>query len=302
MSRDELQELAALYAVDLLEGEELLAFERELAINPEARLAVERFTATSDVLALTAEEVEPPADLEDRIFSEIDSSEASASRPGLIPMHIPPESPDTRASRSFSSWFPWGIAAAFAVTSLIFWVQRSEVADRFETLQSEYSEKVDALLSEHSREVNNLEASFTQRVESLLAEHSQELNSLEAEVEKLESQGALQNLRIAVLKSQLESAPNAQAVAVWNASRQTGRLTVSELPALSEDQDYQLWIIDPAYESPVSAGVFNTSDAGTLEYSFSGSESISTINAFALSLESKGGNASPQGPIVLVGN
>ncbi|MDQ8186828.1 anti-sigma factor [Pelagicoccus sp. SDUM812002] len=277
MSRDELQELAALYAVDLLEGDELLAFESELDRNPEAKRAVERYAETSDLLALTADEVEPPADLEERIMGMTDQSE----EPLMASGGDADAAMETKVVGNSFSWIPWGLAAAFAITSLVLWNQRTDISQRLASLQAEYAHRVD----------------------SLLVSHLQEMNDLEAELRQLESDGALQNLRIAVLKSQLESAPNAQAVAVWNASQQSGRLTVSQLPALSSDQDYQLWIIDPAYESPVSAGVFNTNEEGTLEYAFSGSESIADIDAFALSLEAKGGSdTTPKGPIILMGN
>lgn len=278
MSRDELNELAALYAVDLLEGEELRLFEAELASNAEARVLLQRHSETADLIAFTADEVAPPADLEQRIFDQIEDLEKEVPFP--VQDHSGTSESERKVVRGSFPWFPWGLAAVFALTSSVLWTQRAEIYQRFESLQAEYS----------------------LRVESLESEYGQQVASLESEVRQLESDGALQNLRISVLKSRLESAPNAQAVAVWNAAQQAGRLTVSELPALADNQDYQLWIIDPAYETPVSAGVFNTSADGTLEYSFSGSESISSINAFALSLESKGGNATPLGPIILVSN
>lgn len=316
MSRDELQELAALYAVDLLEGEELRKFEKELSVNPEARMAVEEYSQTADVIALTAEEVEPPADLEDRIFAQI-SERAEVGSAAVA-------GGDSKVVRGGFAWMPWGVAACFAAASLVLWNQRSELSTRFETelaeqaalvaalrdeyteqsemLKTQYAEQVETLRGDHLDLVESLRGEYSEQIESLHARYGERIGSLVAEVQALESEGTMKNLRIAVLKSQVESAPDAQAVAIWNAAEQSGRLAVSGLPAVGVNQDYQLWIIDPAYESPISAGVFNTDSEGGFEYSFSGSESISTIDAFALSVESKGGNDAPTGPIVLVGN
>lgn len=281
MNRDQLNEFAALYAMDLLEGEELREFERELAKSPAARSAVELYSETAGLVAFTAEEAEPPSDLEDRIMDQIQeadtvifSTENTEKAPG--------GAEDTVVSGRFS-WIPWGIAAGLAVTSAVLWNQRVAISEEFQELQAKFFEQNESL-------------------ETMRSDYSQQVAQLESEVEQLEQDGAIQNLRISVLKSKLESAPYAQAVAVWNAAQQSGRLTVSQLPAVGENQDYQLWIIDPAYETPVSAGVFNTNEDGELEFSFTGTEAISTINAFALSLETKGGNSSPKGPIVLVSN
>lgn len=123
---------------------------------------------------------------------------------------------------------------------------------------------------------------------------------LRTEVANLEQQSALDDLQIAVLSSLLQNTPDARAVCVWDEDRQEGVLTVENLPPVPADRDYQLWVVDPAYGDPVDGGVFNTSADGSLRFPFHPGQTISAANAFAVSLERKGGVPKAEGPMVLI--
>jgi anti-sigma-K factor RskA len=99
----------------------------------------------------------------------------------------------------------------------------------------------------------------------------------------------------------LGNSPAALAVAVWDPTREQGVLAVSKLPALASEKDYQLWVIDKQYPSPVSAGVFVVDPVtGEAHIVFRADKPVKSIAKFAVSLERKGGSPSPEGPIVLV--
>ena len=91
-------------------------------------------------------------------------------------------------------------------------------------------------------------------------------------------------------------------MAVWDPKREEGVLAVSMLPAPAAGKDYQLWMIDPQYPSPVSGGVFEVDRAtGEARVAFRAARPVKSIAKFAVSLERKGDVPEREGPIVLLG-
>ena len=132
----------------------------------------------------------------------------------------------------------------------------------------------------------------------LITESSRQVAELST---RLKDEGDLAHFKIATLASMLGNSPAAVAVAVWDPARAQGVLAVSKLPALASEKDYQLWVIDKQYPSPVSAGVFVVDPvSGEAHIVFRADKPVGTIAKFAVSLERKGGSPSPEGPIVLV--
>ena len=117
----------------------------------------------------------------------------------------------------------------------------------------------------------------------------------------LEQRHVFAQTQIAMLSSKLESAPLAQAVVIWDSEKQEGVLKVVGAPATAKDRDYQLWMVDPRYKQPVDAGVFSVADDGATKITFRPKAKIESVQAFAVSLERKGGVPKAEGPMVLVG-
>lgn len=117
----------------------------------------------------------------------------------------------------------------------------------------------------------------------------------------LERKSFVAENQIAMLSSKLESAPKATAVILWDAERQEGVLKVSDVPAAARDRDYQLWVVDPQYKQPVDAGVFAVDRSGATRITFKPKTHVQSAQAFAVSLERKGGATKAEGPMVLVG-
>ncbi|MDQ3118470.1 MAG: anti-sigma factor [Verrucomicrobiota bacterium] len=118
---------------------------------------------------------------------------------------------------------------------------------------------------------------------------------------KLEERNVFAQVQIATLASQLQTSPGATATVVWDSEKQEGVLKVTNVPPTDADKDYQLWIVDPEYKQPVDAGVFAVSNDGTIKVPFKPKEHIGQANAFAVSLEKKGGSPKAEGPMVLLG-
>jgi anti-sigma-K factor RskA len=257
------EELASLYAFDLLEGAELAAFEAALAQDAGLRALVFELRETAGALSLAAPAAAPPAWLKSRLFVSLTEKSREEDR------RVTPFAP--------LAWFPWAIAACLALTSA--WLA-----------QLYFSQKSESIAQHEQAALAQMEIQSVQNqleVEQILA--SRQLADLQAQ------------LQIAKLVSLLGHSPQARAIAVWDQATQQGVLTVEKLPALAADQDYQLWVIDPKYPDPVSGGVF-TVDArtGTAHIAFHPGQLIATAAKFAVSCERKGGRPKPEGPIVLL--
>lgn len=111
----------------------------------------------------------------------------------------------------------------------------------------------------------------------------------------------LSRMQIATLSSKLQEAPDASAVVVWDEEKQRGLLKIARMPKAEGNRDYQLWVIDPQYTQPVSAGVVEVEHPAFTSVAFHAAKPIGTAQKFAVSLEQKGGVEEVHGPIVMIG-
>jgi len=267
------EELAALHALDLLEGAEKAAFVTELAANSGLRDLVRRLRASSTAFALTAPQIEPPAALRARVLAG-----ESGSAPGSPSVALAKEGP-------WLARLGWGLAAVLALGSA--WLANQNV-----TLQRTAEElRLERAVTDLARQMAELRL----KERSLLAERA-----IADLANRLRRQEDLSRLKINALASLAGNSPEARAIAVWDPDRETGLLSVEKLPALASDQDYQLWIIDPAYKDPVNGGVFTVTDDGRAVLTFRPDQPVKAVAKFAVSLERKGGVPKAEGPILLL--
>ena len=278
MIDDRQEELASLHAFDLLEGAEREGFVAELSASPELRGRVAELRAVAAGLAHSAPDSEPPAELRARVLA------SASARRGAAPVALPP----ARTPR-VPSWVPWLMAACLAAAAL--WSRREAARSSAEVAALNAQERVAETALDQTRD----QLSEARRQ---LSESSRLVADLSA---KLRDEGDLAHFKIATLASMLGNSPEAQAVAVWDPSRQQGVLTVSKLPALASEKDYQLWVIDKQYPNPVNAGVFVVDPVtGEAHIVFKADKHVDSIAKFAVSLERKGGVPKAEGPIVLL--
>ena len=262
------EELAALYVLGLLEGGELRAFEAELAGNRELEAFVAGLGGTAASLALAAPDLAPPPELRQRVLDA--AAEEPARSEAFAPMRF----------------VPWGIAAALALASGVIGYRNAELRERNEALQTERRQA---------------EEVFRAAREGLL-ERSLMAEKLVADLgERLRRSEDLARLKVAALASLAGNTKEAQAIAVWDPEQQAGLLTFDKMPVIGDKQDYQIWVVDPAYPNPVNGGVFKVDEEGRATLAFKPDQPVRAAAAFAISLEKKGGVPKAEGPIVLLG-
>lgn len=269
------EETASLYVFDLLEGAEKAAFETELARDPALRKQVDALRAASTQLALLAPSKEPSSALRTRILASASSVRSSRPADG--------NGVSGKVVRfSIAPVLGWAAAACFAVfTGLL--------ATKVSRLDRElFQEKAAVALAR-----NDLGA--------LREALSAQQKDAEQALAQLRQQADVAELKVASLASLLGDSPKAQAIAVWNPLTQEGVLTVVNLPALQQDKDYQLWLVDPQYPTPVNGGVFRVDPkSGEARITFKPDRPVSTADKFAVSLERRGGVPKAEGPMVLI--
>ena len=280
MIDESFEELASLYVLGLLEGAELAAFEQKLARDPALAQLVSELRESSAQLAFTASDAAPSPELRARLLDRLDTAAAWRKQSNILPFRTP-------------VWLPWAAAASLAIACA--WLGQLYLGSRFEaaTLRDQQ-----ALAEYELRSARNqLEA------ERLIAGHqlSAMTEQLAALDRQLKSEGDLAKFKISTLASLLGNSPQALAVAVWSPARQEGVLTVEKLPALADDKDYQLWLVDPQYAIPVDGGVFRVDPStGVAHVTFKANRPINSVAKFAVSLERKGGVPKAEGPMVLL--
>jgi len=290
-----MQEQAAAYALGALDPEQASEFEVSLRVDPELRALVRELRSVTEALAGTAPALEPSAAVKARLLAEIDrhNRPAAPAVPGarpagagaIAPAGTPPVAPPVAPLRAPASaptrmpgssaspgqpgrpWIPWALAAGLALVSLTFLWQ---------------STRLRAQLGVQATRINELTAGA-----ELARAETAELRQV---VAKLRDSNRLASFRVALLDS-LAASPTTIAVSVWDNDRQDGVFIVRNLKPLPSDKDYQLWIIDPKYPSPVDAGVFQVDAKGNARQGFRAKLPIQAANQFAVTIEQKGGAA-----------
>ena len=116
---------------------------------------------------------------------------------------------------------------------------------------------------------------------------------------QLRDQQNLTSLKVIVLAPPTDTLTETRAIVVWHPANATGLLTVEKLPGITDDQEYQLWINDPAYPTPVNGGLFKPGADGKAVLLIKGDKPIKNVPTFTVSLEKKGGALLAEGPVVL---
>jgi anti-sigma-K factor RskA len=251
------EELAAAYVLGALDPEEIKQVERQLQSDAELQQLVAELRGVTELVGGTSPAVEPSVGLRARLQVELEEGDSSRRAP-------------VSARRSYPAGIPWALAAGFAALCLLFGWQ---------------SHSLRVQLDARAHRIDELD----QLVGSLRAEGA----DLRQSVLMLQQSNRLANMRIAVLSAQLRTDPHAVAVSVWDNDRQSGVVVVHHLKPPPKDKDYQLWIIDPHYPSPVNAGVLSVDEAGDGRVDFTANRPIQTANQFAVTEEVKGGAPVP---------
>jgi len=126
--------------------------------------------------------------------------------------------------------------------------------------------------------------------------------------DQLERQDALLNVLAArevklVIMGGLDPSPDGYGKIIWDPENRQAVLQLANLPAPPEDRDYQLWLIKDE-QAPIPSGVFHFDQPATdlfFKVEHLDEEPSPTANAFAVTLEPKGGMPQPTGDMFLLG-
>lgn len=124
---------------------------------------------------------------------------------------------------------------------------------------------------------------FNARVETLNGTIAQQITEIQQKTEVITNLNNVDN-QFVTLKG-VEKSPNSAVRVVWNTNTQEVQLNVLSLPTPESDKQYQLWALVGG--NPVDLGVFDVNTA------MQKMKAIPKADAFAVTLEKKGGSPTP---------
>ncbi len=104
------------------------------------------------------------------------------------------------------------------------------------------------------------------------------------------------------LDSPVPGHEDAKVAVAWQQDKQTGIITIANMPPAGPGRDYQLWAVDANHKDPLNAGIIHVDPNGVTRVRFKPDQPATRIKAFAISLEREGGVPKREGPIVMIGN
>ncbi len=208
----------------------------------------------------------PSAGLKNRILDELGEDWTNES-------HISTGSDDTSSKEKDATKqvkiSPWkGYAAAAAVVAVV----STAFAIFFAVRYYDVEERFTALLEQNAILAEDLQSNQVR------------LENLDTQLDKLLG-GNFE--RVFMIGEGLPMQEDARVDVFWDRATEEVLLSVDNLAALDEGQDYQLWAIGP--DGPIGIGLVNPQERLTLQQM----QAISQADAFAITIEPKGGSPSP---------
>lgn len=281
MTREEFIELSPDYAAGALDGDNLRRFEQYLqtASTGDLQLVAE-LVGTASLMPLALEMRQPPAHLKENLMQKI---AVSAKAQESVRRRLEPQEPAGRPPQPVGrrSWLPFGVTFVALAMILGF---------------SLYVTRLMTTLDEQHAQLVSVEGT-NRELSSLIVALKNELERKEELLMVL----AARQVEIAIMHG-LPVHPIGYGKIIWDPDRRVAILQVSNLPAVPDDRDYQLWVVKG--KQPVSAGVFSVSDTTSNYFKI---ENLSVtdpkeIAAFAVTLEPKGGVPQPTGAMYIAGS
>ena len=330
MTKEQRQEQVCLHAVGALPADEVAGLEEVLRHDRALRAEFEAWRDVSDSLAMSIPQVAPPPGLKQKIFAQLDAAPPLTILPAPEPLPL---------RRVIPLWMPLAAAAAVVLLGTILVGNREtareesrQLAAKVQALEDHAAKLADQthLADKQSGQIQILQQQLQAAADRALTLNTQSIalqsqlrqaealkrdldamnqraNKLSADSDLLRAQlAALQSaqrvslMQITMLKSLLEGSPDSAGVSVWDKEHQKGVFVADKLPPLTDDKTYQLWVLDPKYTTPVSAGTFSVDETGHARVEFTPSLPVDSSDRLAVSIERKGGVPQPEGRIVLL--
>ncbi len=258
-----------LYATGLLTPTEKAEVERMAVLHPEVKAELDAISDTLDTYA-QLHAVEPPAGLKEKVLRKITNTPfsdntvtESSAEPGFKQLHFPAEPGTEVHSSSRYSW--WAIAAS--VLLLVSAGLNFYFYNNWQTSENRY---------QLAMATQNQYAQQVQQVNQKLQATAAELDIItHIKTQKVNLKG-------------LPKSPSSSVVVYWNTNTKDVLVKVADLPTPPGDRQYQLWAIENG--KPVDAGMLNARpDSAAIQHM----KTIINAQAFAITLEPKGGSVNP---------
>ena len=107
------------------------------------------------------------------------------------------------------------------------------------------------------------------------------------------------NVKMAAMRG-LEASPASFATVYWDTTSKDVYLLVNNLPKPANDKQYQLWALFDG--KPIDVGMIDNDSFTGQKKLLLQMKNVSGAQAFAITLEKKGGNPTPEGPMYTLGN
>jgi anti-sigma-K factor RskA len=268
-------DFAAAYALGALDGNELLEFEAHLKSGcPICAAEVASMMAASSRLPAALPPVPPPPALRQRVLGAV---HASARAKGQVDARTEGLLAQGAAHPARRPWLTWGLTFAVIVMIVVFSMSYNSLLntliEKNETITGQQT-KITALTDELQRKTEILKVLESRRID-------------------------------VVTMDGLKVNPVGFGKIIWDPDKKVAILQVSNMPKVPKDKDYQLWVIKQKDPTPISAGVFAVENEGETENYFKVQPLAvverNEIDAFAVTLEPKGGVPAPTGEMYLLG-
>jgi anti-sigma-K factor RskA len=285
MDRQEFLDLAPAYALGALEAADRARFLQALAdADHEMKAAYAQAMGMVANLSLAAPHAELSPSVEHRLMARIRNAPqaGAAPAPGARPVPEAAKRDEPgRLDRLINDYrFRFRLAAGVAFAAAALSVGLISYSSSLRgTLGVQH-----AVLSANSKRIQALEDTLAQK---------------EALLDVIRSN----QMQVAVMSGQAAD-PSGYGKIIWDPVRKMAILHVNSLPPAPAGKDYQLWVIRD--KTPIDAGVFqvkgNRKDGELYRIDNLAEGDRSRINAFAVTLEPKGGLPKPSGAMYLLGS
>jgi anti-sigma-K factor RskA len=267
----DLSELAPIFALGALDGDDLDSFQAALPGSLELQAEVTSFEAVCGRLAYATATAKPTGAMRGRALGAV----------GVFPMTVTRATAAAALPARPAPWLAWAASIAAVAAGGFYVREHLRLAD----LRTEAS----TLRGER----DGLEAEVLQARAELATMQRQ----LTQEVAFRELVGHRESRQ--VLLAGLPAAPGAAARAVWNPGTREAVLLVAGLAPAPPGKVYEAWVI--ASGAPVPAGTFQVDAAGKAVLRLPAVDETSRVQTFAVTIEPDGGTAAPTGTMVLAG-
>ena len=284
--QERIEELISLYALGVLEGEELK--EAEELINegsPEVLSLLNDYEKVVSMMSYSTPAVAPDPSLRKRLLSELKQG-LDTQRESAVESHGP-----SFWDRIQPMWLTIGGAVAAAVILILFVSNLS--------LRGGLNDRA-SMIAELKERITSQE----QEIESLkgvILEDDKRLAALEAEIASQEELVSFLHDPDVVIVKLTDTHPvhNPGGRVHWDKDDNDALFVSYNLPEAPEGKTYQWWVV--ADGTPKNAGIFKIDPDGKSFHKIGSLSDFGNIQKFLLTLEPEGGAESPSQETLLIG-